>query len=373
MTASASVHVTGMAWMTALGDDLEAVWRSLRAGETGMRVVPSAGRLRNLNAAVVPSVPLDLPPGERLFRMSLETANRAIARVHCDRADPQVRLVLGTSFGSCLEDLPPARSSAYAWAERLARELGIATEPILVSTACSAGSDAILLGAEMLRAGVARCCVCGGADVLTAAKRLAHSALGTLSPTTLRAFDVRHDGTVLGEGAAFMVLESAEAGRTPLALFRGGGGASDAVSMTAPDTSGAAIRRAMERSLVDAGSEPADIGVINAHASGTPLNDLAEREALNGLFFGSRPPLVFGTKGNFGHSLGATGAIEAIALVLALRRREVPPVVGLEQPDPEFLLPLVRGSVMKCERNIGLSLTLGFGGFDTSLVLEAPP
>ena len=115
--------------------------------------------------------------------------------------------------------------------------------------------------------------------------------------------------------------------------------------------------------------------VINAHASGTPLNDQTEKEGLRRIF-GSRPPtaeggaVVFGTKGNFGHSLGATGAIEAIALILALQSGIVPPVYGLEQPETDFPLRLVVQEPLAHDSRVGCSVTLGFGGFDTCLVFE---
>jgi 3-oxoacyl-[acyl-carrier-protein] synthase II len=140
--------------------------------------------------------------------------------------------------------------------------------------------------------------------------------------------------------------------------------------MTAPDTTGVAVRYAIERSLADAGLAAHEIGIVNAHGSGTPLNDVTEREALRAAFPGPQQPVVFATKGNFGHTLGATGAIEAIALILALRHGEVPPVAGLEQPDPEFPLPLPCRQALRCKARYGLSLTLGFGGFDTSLAFE---
>ena len=245
-----------------------------------------------------------------------------------------------------------------------------------LSTACSSGSDAILVGAELIRLGAARCCICGGVDVLTTSKRLAHSALGTMSPTTLRAFDVRHDGMLLGEGAAFVVLESEPRASAPaLAYLRGVGAANDASGMTTPDPSGRGARYAIERSLADAGLSTDAIDVLNAHGSGTPLNDATEALALREVFVpagaasGARP-VVFGTKGNFGHSLGATGTIEAIALILALRTGQVPPIAALEQPDPAFPLPLPKGEPLLAAMRVGLSLTLGFGGFDTSLIFE---
>jgi 3-oxoacyl-[acyl-carrier-protein] synthase II len=358
-----------MAWTTALGDDLERVWQRLLAGESGLVPQPAPGRIRN-NLAGVVSVPApDKAPATRLVEIAGAAVRRALADAERDAADADVRLVLGTSLGAYLEDHPNP-PPVHAWADAVGQAVGAAAPPIALSTACSAGADAILLGAELIRAGAARYCVCGGADVLTWSKRLSHSALGTLSPTTLRAFDVRHDGTILGEGAAFLVLEAAGCGRRSHALFRGAGSANDAAAMTAPDSSARGARYALERSLDDA-QLPADaIGLINAHGSGTPLNDATESRAFRDVFGEQSRSLVFATKGNFGHSLGATGAIEAIALVLGLATRRVPPVVGLEQPDPDFPLPLARQQPTACDARFGLSLTLGFGGFDTSLIFE---
>jgi 3-oxoacyl-[acyl-carrier-protein] synthase II len=367
-----AIPVTGMAWSTALGDDLDLVWERLLAAHTGMRPLPHPARLRNSLAAAVPSVPLDRRPDQRLFEITCRTVLRAAAAARQDLAAPDVLLVLGTSLGAYLEDAA-CRTPLHAWADAVGEAVGVSRPPVVLSTACSSGSDAILVAGELLRAGAARCCVCGGADVLTWSKRVAHSALGTMSPTSLRAFDVRHDGTLLGEGAGILVLEAPGTDRGPLALLRGTGSANDATGMTAPDAAGLGARHAIERSLDDAELPPGAIGVINAHGSGTPLNDATERSAFGAVFTGPQRPVVFGTKGNFGHSLGATGAIGAIALLLALRTRRVPPVVGLEQPDPDFPLPLVYPGPAPCAARHGLSLTLGFGGFDTSLVFEVAP
>ena len=371
MSTISNIAVTGIAWTTPLGDSLTSVWGRLLAGETAMRPVPHRGRLRNDLAAAVPSPDAELPPAERLVKMASRTAARALAAAAQDPSDPGIRFVMGTSLAAYLDD-GPSRTSLGAWATAAAREVGSARPPIVVSTACSAGSDAILVGAELIRSGAARCCVCGGADVLTWSKRLAHSTLGTLSPTRLRAFDVRHDGTLLGEGAAFIVLEASPTAREPIVFLRGTGSANDAAGMTAADASGLGARYALERSLADAQLEAADIGLISAHGSGTLMNDTTERIAFRDVFGDHGRPIVFATKGNFGHSLGATGAMEAITVILALGSRQVPPIVELEQPDPEFPLPLAKGNATACDAHVGLSLTLGFGGFDTSLVFEAP-
>jgi len=382
-----------MAWTTPLGDSLDGVWSRLLAGETGLAPAPSGQRLRNDLAGMIPALDHDLVPSAQLAVLAQAAIERALQESGTTAGD--ACLVIGTSFGSYLEDDPP-ESSAHAWGDRLAEAMGFAQPPLVVSTACSSGSDAIALAAELIRAGETDRCVCGGVDILTPAKRMNHSALQTLSPTTLRAFDTRHDGTIFGEGAGFVVLEREHA--DPVARLNGIGQSSDASGMTAPDVTGRAVDLAIERALDDAGLKPEDIDVVNAHASGTGMNDETEREGLRTVFCRNLPtsdlrppdfakassgkptsdlrpptsglPVVFGTKGNFGHSLGATGAVEAMATILALQSGKVPPVYGLEQPDPEFPLPLPMGTAMECEARYGISVTLGFGGFDTCLVFE---
>jgi 3-oxoacyl-[acyl-carrier-protein] synthase II len=357
-----------MAWFTALGDDLEPVWEALLAGKSGLRPVPYEGRLRNKLAA--PAMDTVTSHSERLVQMACATIRKALAHANREPGDPDVRLVLSTSLGAYLDE-ESSRNPLSGWASEVARRVNAAASPIVISTACSSGSDAIMVGAELIRSGQAICCVCGGADVLTPNKRLAHSALGTMTPTHLRAFDVRHDGTLLGEGAGFLVLEKEGINEACHAILSGSGSANDATGMTVADITGLSAGYAMQRSLSDAGLPLSAIGLINAHGSGTVMNDTTESNAFKSLFPGHEGPLVFATKGNFGHTLGATGAIEAITVILSLRDGRVPPVHGLEQPLPDFPLPLAISESVSCSTGAALSLTLGFGGFDTSLVFEA--
>lgn len=364
--------VTGMAWTTALGSDLDGVWQALLSGTTGVAPVTSDHPLRNDHAAVLPDLPVDLDPVRRQHEAGSRSLRAAVSDAGLDLTDPRLRLVAGTSYGSHL-DVPSG--GLDRWAGALAADVGLARRPLVVSTACSAGSDAILIGAALIAAGEEEICVVGGVDVLTAAKRLGHSALGTMSPTALRAFDASHDGTVLGEGAAFLVLEDARSARARGARARGrltgAGSANDAAGPTAPDPSGDTVVRAVHAALAAAGRDAAEVGVLNAHGSGTPVNDDVECRAFATAFPGGAAPVVFATKGAFGHTLGATGALEAVAVLLALRDGRVPPVAGLRTVMPGFPLPLPSGGrSMPFTGAVGLSVTIGFGGFTTCLALE---
>ncbi|MEU7857119.1 beta-ketoacyl-[acyl-carrier-protein] synthase family protein [Nonomuraea sp. NPDC049141] len=409
-----NVWVTGMAWSTALGDGLAGVWRRLLDGDDGFREVPSEHRLRNLLAATLPDPPPELKPSVRQRALADGVLSRALidAGLTPGQArgswgdggpsglalggasdsldgltpggapDPSAQSsgvapgagvepypVLGTSFGAQLDD---EDADLYQWAADVAAGAGLRLPPVAVSTACSSGSDALAVGAEVIRSGVAEVSVCGAADVVTPAKRLAHTVLGTMSPTRLRAFDRRADGTLLGEAAGFVVLEREESARArgaePYAVLAGTGAANDGAGMTAPDPAGTGVDLAVRRCLAASGLGLDDIAVINAHGSGTPVNDAAESGALSRLFGGcGAPPVVFATKGALGHTLGATGVLEAIAVVLALHYGTVPPVVGLEDVPAGFPLPVPAGRPGELRPGAGLSLTLGFGGFITSL------
>jgi 3-oxoacyl-[acyl-carrier-protein] synthase II len=352
--------VTGMAWSTPLGTDLDGVWDRLCAGATGVAPVDSPHQLRSQLAAVDPSVPYrPEAAAERQVTLAERTLAAAFADAGLAAEDPRALLVLGTSFGADLD------GPMLDWTALAAKGIGHPNRPMRVTTACSAGSDAILVADALIRSGRSEICVAGGVDVLTEAKRLGHSALGTMSPSGLRAFDDSHDGMILGEGAGLLVLESAESARRRsarvYARLGGAGSANDAAGLTAPDPSGRSVVAAMRRCLDRAGVDRSDVGVVSAHGTGTQLNDEVEAASLHQLF---------GTKGALGHSLGATGAIEAITTILALRDKTVPPMAGLRSPLPEFTLRLPVDGPAEAPAGVGISLTLGFGGFNTCLLFS---
>ncbi len=380
MSAGPAV-VTGMAWATPLGDGLGDVWEKLCSGASGVASVPSPHRVRTELAAVVPSPPYR-PGGRHAWERQVALAVRTMAAALKDAGlcadDPRLTLVLGTSFGDRLdsEEDPP-----QDWAVAAARRLGHRGRPVVVTTACSAGSDSLLVAQALIRGGEGeRIFLAGGVDVLTEAKRLGHSALGTMSPVGLRAFDTDRDGMILGEGAGFLVLEAGPAARRRgarvYATLRGAGSANDAYGLTAPDPSGRSVSASVRRCLAGSGTGPGEVAVICAHGTGTPLNDDVEAAGLQQLFGGTGEgpaPVVFATKGALGHSLGATGAIEAVATVLALREGAVPPVPGLTSPLPGLSLRLPAGQAEHIRATAGISLTLGFGGFNTCLLFTADP
>lgn len=362
-----------MAWLTALGEDIEGVWESLLAGESGLAEVASPYRLRSTRAAIAPGVAWKLAPTERQRIMASGAMARALEDARLSADDPAIFPILATSYGPHLDD--PATSSLSQWAVEAASSVGLANSPVTISTACSSGADALMVGMDLLRSGAAEVCVCGGADVLTDAKRLGHSLLGTMSATDIRPFDIDHDGTLLGEGAGFMVIETAESAASRGARVRGflSGAASsnDATGSAAPDPAGRALTLAVRRTLRIAEVGAECIAVINAHGSGTPSNDIIEARGYSELFRESdRDVVVFATKGAFGHTLGATGVLEAITVIQALNSGRVPPIHGLNEVMPELALKAAAGRPMSLAGRFGLSVTLGFGGFNTCLILE---
>jgi 3-oxoacyl-[acyl-carrier-protein] synthase II len=252
-----------------------------------------------------------------------------------------------------------------------------------VVSACAAGANALGAAMRAVQVGDADAVVTGGSEAaLTPLARAAFAALDALSPTGVsRPFDARRDGFVMGEGAGVLVLEDAELARQRgaaiLATVRGIGATSDAHHLTAPRADGSGAAAAITAALNDAGLTPADVDYVNAHGTSTPLNDRAETLAIKAAL-GERAAEVpvTSTKSAIGHLLGAAGAVEAIATIHTLRERVVAPTLGLEQPEDDLDLDYVPGAARPLnapeDRSaIGVSNSLGFGGHNAVVVLEA--
>jgi 3-oxoacyl-[acyl-carrier-protein] synthase II len=257
-----------------------------------------------------------------------------------------------------------------------------------VMSACASGTHAIGEAMRMIRAGEAKAVVAGGAEAtLTPLAKAAFGAMEATSPTGIsRPFDARRDGFVMGEGAGVLVLESEELARERgarvLGEVLGYAATADAHHLTAPEPTGRPAALAITRAMANAGVTPEDIDYVNAHGTSTPLNDASETAALK-LALGElayNVP-VSSTKSAIGHLLGAAGAVEAIATVLALNERVAPPTLNYEERDPDLDLDYVpdgprplaqNGNGNGHKRLIAVSNSFGFGGHNAVVCLGGP-
>ncbi|GHE15884.1 hypothetical protein GCM10010339_91970 [Streptomyces alanosinicus] len=261
-----------------------------------------------------------------------------------------------------------------------------ATGPNLtLSTACAAGANAIGTGTGrmLLAAGAADIVLAGGTEAtltpyfLTAFARMGALSRSSTPESASRPFDAARDGFVMGEGAGVLVLETERHAQARGALVHahlaGYAANADGFHVTAPDPSGAGIRQAMRHALADADVVREDIGHINAHGTSTPLNDTIESKAISRIF--THDPPVTSTKGVTGHTLGASGAIEAVYTVLALQHGVIPPTANLTTLDPECPVDVVHGRPRRTRVEAALSNSFGFGGQNAVLVFvrNGPP
>lgn len=398
--------VTGVGQVSSLGTDIAAFGKRVRAGHPGVTRLPglSAPGLEDPIGAAIPAFdPRTWLPARalgavpRVALYAYAAAGQAMDAAGLDRTDrPRGGLYLGTGFGGIAETeetyracftrpgtrprptaIPTAMANSAAGF--LAAELRLKGPNLTLAVACSSGSHAIGQAFHLLRSGGADLMLAGGADApLTAIVLAAWNVMRVLAPagddpsTACRPFSADRRGLVVGEGAAFLVLETlahAEArGAAPLAELVGYGANADAGHVTHPDVEG--VRACMALALDDAGLSPDAVGYVNAHGTGTDVNDRVEAEALAALF-GTHAPAVSSTKAVHGHAMGAAGALEAVATVLALREGWLPPTANLVQPDPA-LPPLdhVVGEARRLAVDVALSNSFAFGGNNAVLVLR---
>ncbi len=263
---------------------------------------------------------------------------------------------------------------ANAGAAAISMRLGWRGPCETVVTACAAGTQAIGNAARLIQYGRCDAVITGGAEAAMVDVGIA--AFGNMTALSSsgisRPFDRRRDGFVIAEGGAALVLEdlerALERGAHIYAEVLGSASTADAHHITAPAPGGTGALACMELALEDAGVSTADVAYVNAHGTSTPLNDLAEAEALEKLF--ERPgPLVSSVKGVTGHSLGAAGAIEAACCALTIERGMIPPTVGLEELDPDIHINVVTGAPVPLPKGVLLSNSFGFGGHNGCLVL----
>ncbi|HEY3861694.1 MAG TPA: beta-ketoacyl-[acyl-carrier-protein] synthase family protein [Verrucomicrobiae bacterium] len=394
--AASSPVITGLGLVAAPGLGVEAVWKSIRAGNGGLKPLTLFPSPR-YGQALAGQAPLDLKAlgaparGSRSDQLGWLAAREAVAaagldvRACSERAGVMLGCSVGGSFDSerFLETLlkrgkmraRPARfHECVSAADLIADEFGLLGPSSAMATACSSGALAIALAAEMIQSGQADVMLAGGADSLSRMTWGGFHSLLLVDGAGCRPFDASRAGMTLGEGAGVLVLESEEfarrRGAAILARLGGWGASCDAYHATAPHPEGAGAADAMRAALGRAGLEPGAIDYINAHGTGTRDNDLAEAKALKTVFGPGVPP-VSSTKGFFGHALAASGAIEAVVCVQALRFQEIPPNPGFAKVDPAIGLE-PRTEWRPARLRHVLSNSFGFGGNNAALIFSHP-
>jgi 3-oxoacyl-[acyl-carrier-protein] synthase II len=396
------IAITGYGTINALGNGVAAFEEGLRAGRCGigeLSLFPRDG-FRTTLAAEVRGLraPASLPA--KLARRASRTC--LLAFVAADEAwrmagleapaGESVAVVVGTTTGgfACGEERfrrdllgLPGGARLGAWletpvssvADALAAFYWCGGGRLTVSTACSSGANALGIAADWIRSGRASAVLCGGTDSLCRMTYSGFNVLQALDPRPCRPFDRARAGLTLGEGAAMFVFEdeahARRRGATILGEFAGYGVSADAHHLTQPRPDGKGAVLAMQRALEATGVAVEEVDYINAHGTGTPLNDVVETRAIKAVFGrrAERIP-VSSTKSALGHCLGAAGALEALAGLLAVRGGFVPATVTLEQPDPECDLDYVPAAPRPASLRTVLSNSYGFGGNNTSIVLR---
>lgn len=395
------VVITGAGTVNALARDLPGTLAAMAEGKTGIGPLdfPDVERLSvRIGAQVTgwePEALFDrtkLSLYDRFTQFALVAAGEAMAHAGLSSVpgDP-VRwgCVMGTAGGgngtvndafravfaegkNRVHPFTVPRLMNNAAASHLTMAWGLMGPAFSVATACASSNHAIGLAFQMIRAGMADGMLAGGSELMLNFGGLkAWEGLRVMSPEGCHPFSLGRTGMVQGEGAAVFVLEEYEAARARgaeiLAEIRGFAMTSDAGDIVMPSVEGA--MRAMRGALADAGIAPGEVGYINAHGTGTAANDRTEAAAIRTVF-GDAPPPVSSTKAMHGHCIGATGAIELLACLLALRDGVLAPTLGFQAPDPDCPLDVVPNVARTADVRVAMSNAFAFGGLNAVLVLS---
>ena len=405
------VVVTGLGAITPVGNDVKTTWENLLAGRSGVARITlfDPSNLATQFAAEVkgfdPKNHFDVKEARRLERFvqfaavaareAMADARLEVSAQNCEK----IAVVIGSGIGGALSIVEQNKILETRGARRVspfiipmilvdtapayvAIEFGIKGPNMPVVAACSTGGNAIGEAAEMIRRGDVDAVICGGAEACLAPLVFAgFNVMGALSTRNdapaqaCRPFDATRDGFVMGEGAGIMVLENAAhaqaRGARVYAELVGYGTSADAVHYAAPDAAGEGIGRAMQWALRRAQIAPRAVGYINAHGTGTKLNDAIETRAIKQILGEpARQIPVSSTKSMIGHTLGAAGALEALFCVKALQDQILPPTINYATPDPECDLDYVPNAARRKELRVAMSNSIGLGGHNACLVFQ---
>ena len=405
------VVITGLGAVTPVGNDVPTMWQSLVAGKCGITAITLfdsseipvriAGEVKGFDADALFGR-REARRNDRFTLFALEAARQAVDDAQLVFDDELKRgsgVLIGTAIGgvvTLLANYDAFNESGYrrvspfmvpmmmpnAASGTVAIKYGLRGPNFMIGSACATGTHAVGESAEIIRRGDAQIMVCGGSEAVLAPLTIsAFANMGALSTRndeperSCRPFEAQRDGFVMGEGAGVMVLESlAHAQRRDAHIYAelvGYGATADAYHITAPAEDGGGAAEAMGMALESAGLELQDVDYINAHGTGTPLNDQTESRAIRRLF-GSHADnlMVSSSKSMMGHLMGAAGAAEAIACVKTLQTGWVHPTINYEQADPDCDLDYVPNQAREVHPRVVLSNSFGFGGHNACLAIK---
>ena len=395
--------VTGWGVVSPIGLDAPAYWSGLVAGRCGIGPISIAPneRLRQKIAAeikdfdpLVHFAPDRLKFLDRVSQLAVVAAQEAIAGsglVLDDELRPHTACIIGSGAGGQITQdevfrqfyeekanrVPPLtipKMMVSGPASHVSMHFGLEGPAYAVASACASATHAIGQAFHMLRSGAVRCAVAGGAEAgITLGSLKGWEAMRIMAPDTCRPFSKDRLGMVLGEGAAVVVLESFDdavrRGAEILGEIVGFGMSADARDLISPNDVGMA--RAMIAALGDGRLAVEDVQYVNAHGTGTAANDIAETSALKRVFGEhARSLAISSTKSMVGHSLGAAGALELVATLMALRAGVAPPTIGYREPDPLCDLDVVPNVARSLAMNAAISNSFGFGGLNAVLAVK---
>lgn len=395
---SKRIAVTGMGVFCSIGKNLGEFARSLREGRSGIGPItlfdpskyPSkiGAEVRGY-AAEQYFEPKELKRLSRTDQLGLIAAQEAVKMAGLEGYAPEeIGVCLGAGAGGMFEAeryhreillrgrSRPSRILPFIpsyTTSRIAERFGFAGPRMTITTACSSSATSIGYGADLLRKGDCKAVVCGGSDALCELTFGGFNALKAMDPSPCKPFDRHRAGMSLGEGAAILVLEDSQEalkrGAKIYAEFLGYGIAGEAYHITAPEPDGAIEARVMRMAMEEGGVSPEEVDHINAHGTGTPLNDKVESLAIKKAFGERAYTLpVSSIKSMVGHCLGSAGAIEAVASILSIREHFIPPTVHHQEGDEECDLDYVPGRAREAEVKVVLSNSFAFGGNCTCLI-----
>ena len=407
------VVITGMGATTPLGGDVASTWQAALAGRSGARTLEQEW-VKRFDLPVTFAAQLQVPTADVLARfetkrldpsgqMALVATREAWQHAGSPEVEPErLGVVIASGIGGvwtlldaydALRERGPRRVPPLTVpmlmpngpAAAVSLELGARAGVHTPVSACASGAESVSYGLSMIREGRADIVVAGGTEAAIHALPIAgFAAMQALSTRNdepelaSRPYDLARDGFVMGEGAALLVLEAEEhaiaRGATIYAVVGGAGLTSDAHHIAAPDPEGSGAARAMKAALADAGAEASDVVHINAHATSTPVGDVAESASIRrALGDAADGVAVSATKSMTGHLLGAAGALESVFTIMALRDRLAPPTINLDDMDPAVHLDVVHGGPRALPDGdlVALNNSFGFGGHNVALAFRS--